>query len=222
MSEITDYYNNIANIYEEDRFNNSYGAFIDSQEKIILNKLLTDSKANVLDLACGTGRLMHYAQVGVDASEQMVKIAAAKFPQKQIQLADATNTNFDNNRFDVIISFHFLMHLDKQTVAHILIEAYRILKKGGRLIFDIPSKKRRIALNYKAQNWHGAFSFTKEELLQYCNDMFIIKNHYGILFLPLHRIPKSLRKMFLTIDLFLANSFLKNYSSYLIFELEKK
>jgi ubiquinone/menaquinone biosynthesis C-methylase UbiE len=222
MSEILKYYNNIANIYEEDRFNNSYGAFIHEQENRILQKLLPNRNANVLDLACGTGRLLHYANTGLDASEQMIKIAAAKFPNKKIQLADAANTNIENNCFDVIISFHFFMHLDNHAANQILKESHRILKKGGRLILDIPSKKRRRAINYKPQNWHGAYSSTKEEILENCKDLFTLKKHFGIMFLPIHRIPKSLRKIFIKLDLFLANSFLKDYSSYLIFELEKK
>jgi hypothetical protein len=48
-----------------------------------------------------------------------------------------------------------------------------------------------------------------------------IKNSTGILLFPIHRIPKSLRKYFLPLDILLCKTFLKNWASYQIVVLEK-
>jgi predicted SAM-dependent methyltransferase len=112
------------------------------------------------------------------------------------------------------------MHLKQNKVDNILDECNRILKVNGRIIFDIPSKKRRNLFKYKSNEWHGAFSCTLKELKS--NPNFKISKSFGILFLPIHRFPKFTRKFFTNLDLILANSFLKEYSSYLIIEFHKK
>lgn len=222
-NEVITYYDKLAENYDLDRFENSYGKFIDKQERKILGKLLKSiDSENVLDLACGTGRLLNKAQFGVDASENMIKIAKKKFPNKSLRVSDASNTGFENEQFDAIFSFHLLMHLSKDKIIDIFDEAYRILNKNGRFIFDIPSKKRRKLFKYKTKTWHGATSFSEKELKRIFGNNWKIKRYYGILFLPIHRFPRFIRKTFLFLDNVLCKSFLKEYSSYLIFEVEKK
>jgi hypothetical protein len=40
MNELAAYYETLAATYDENRFNNTYGQFIDKQERKILDKLL--------------------------------------------------------------------------------------------------------------------------------------------------------------------------------------
>lgn len=103
----------------------------------------------------------------------------------------------------------------------ILNECYRILKPNGRIIFDIPSAKRRKIIKYQNTGWHGNFSLTQKEI-NTLHLNFKIKKSYGILFIPIHRIPKKLRKYFVVLDQLCADSFLKEFSSYQIIELSKK
>jgi len=112
------------------------------------------------------------------------------------------------------------MHLDQAKINQVLEESDRILKKNGRIIFDIPSRKRRNLLGYKKANWHGATSLSIKDLEAHPN--FKIKRTFGFLFFPIHRFPESCRKSLLKLDSFIANSFLKEYSSYFIIELEKR
>ena len=221
MDPIVDYYDGLAKDYDSDRFGNSYGQFIDRQERQVLDKLLNKDE-RVLDMACGSARLLNYATCGVDASIEMVRIAKAKFPGKDIFLSDAENLPFPDSSIDTIISFHFFMHLDAEKIKDILQECHRVLKPGGRMIFDIPSKKRRKLLNYKAANWHGAMSFTVDDLAQMNAGSFTLKRTFGIMFFPIHRFPKGMRKFLGKIDSLIANSFVKGYSSYLVIEFIKK
>jgi SAM-dependent methyltransferase len=220
MSEIINYYDKIATEYDSDRFANSYGKFIDRQERKILNKLLSKKDELVLELACGSGRLLNYAVYGVDGSQEMIKIAQQKYPNKEIFYSDAEKLPFENNSLDAIISFHFFMHLDEEKIKNILVECSRILKPGGRLIFDIPSLCRRKLIAYNKDGWHGNLSLSKADISKLHPD-FVIKRSFGLLFLPIHRIPKKIRMRLIGVDFHFANSFLKKYSSYHVYEMTK-
>ena len=80
---IVDYYNNIAEDYDYSRFENSYGCYIDKQERIVLDKL-NINPAHSLDLPCGTGRFLNYADYGCDASANMLKVATRNWPNKTL------------------------------------------------------------------------------------------------------------------------------------------
>jgi SAM-dependent methyltransferase len=220
MSEIINYYDKLAQNYDSDRFANSYGKFIDRQERKILNKLFSKKDELVLDLACGSGRLLNYAVYGVDGSQEMIKIAQQKYPNKEIFHADAEKLPFENNSIDTIISFHFFMHLDKEKTKKIMEECSRVLKPGGRLIFDIPSARRRKLIAYNKDGWHGNLALLKADITKLHPD-FVVKRSFGLLFLPIHRIPKKIRMRFIGVDFLFANSFLKKYSSYHVYEMTK-
>lgn len=221
MDQIVEYYSKLAKNYDSDRFENTYGKFIDFQERRILDRLLANKKETILDLACGSGRFMNYASIGVDASEEMLKIATEKYPEKDFNVSDAEHIPMQDNSIDTIITFHFFMHLDKEKVHNILNECFRVLKPNGRIIFDIPSAKRRTFFRYKKSGWHGNFALTTKQIKELSSE-FKISRTFGILFIPIHRIPVRLRNIFIGLDRILSNSFLKEYSSYQIVEFTKK
>lgn len=77
MQSVQDYYDQLASNYDQNRFANSYGQYIDRMERQILTTWLTDTPAaQVIDMGCGTGRLLDFALTGVDASTEMLKVAA--------------------------------------------------------------------------------------------------------------------------------------------------
>ena len=114
MDEIVDYYDELAKTYDSNRFENTYGTFIDKQERAILQKLLTHSEELVLDMPCGSGRFLNFAQLGIDGSKEMVRVSQGKVPGKTISHADAAQTGIDDRTIDTIISFHFFMHLNEE------------------------------------------------------------------------------------------------------------
>lgn len=219
-SEIKNYYNELASSYDQDRFDNTYGQFIDKQERKILEKLLSKREdLTIVDLACGSGRFLNFATIGIDTSEKMIEVAQQKFSDKQLFVADGENLPLKDNSVDVIFSFHLFMHLNDEKIAGILTECKRVLKENGSIIFDIPSKKRRNLLNKKREGWHGSHSFNLKEIKSFNN--FKIKRSFGILMFPIHRFPSSVRPALTKFDSLLSNSFLKEYSSYLIIEMKK-
>lgn len=92
----------------------------------------------VLDLGCGTGRLTKELLdrgaevVGVDVSEEMLKILQKKFPQVKTVLADAENLPFEDEEFDLIIANFLIVHF--KDLDSLFREVYRVLRSGGYLI----------------------------------------------------------------------------------------
>jgi ubiquinone/menaquinone biosynthesis C-methylase UbiE len=96
-----------------------------------------------LDLACGTGELLHrIAQetteaelVGIDLSAEMVDRARGKLADVSkalVQEADAHDLPFGDASFDVIVcanTFHYFTH-----PAQVLAEGHRVLRPGGRMV----------------------------------------------------------------------------------------
>ena len=215
------YYNNLAGEYDKDRFDNTYGRYIDSQEKKIIRRLLKNNKKDTtLDLACGTGRFLEFAKYGIDISPKMLQGAQKKYPDCELFEGSALATPFRDELFETILSFHFVMHLDADTTVRFLKEAHRLLKQGGTLIFDFPSKYRRELLNQQSDNWHAANHFTTQEIVDMM-DGWKLKHDYGILFFPIHRLPFSIRRPMISADTLLCHSFVRKYASYQIIVLEK-
>ena len=221
--DVKDYYNQLAADYDENRFNNSYGQYIDLQERNFLNQILKNISSKLcLDLGCGTGRLLDYADYGVDFSEEMLKVAQKKYPQKQLMLSDLTQIPLPNDHLDVIFSFHVIMHQNLETTQNFIKHAHKKLKSGGKLIFDFPSSKRRKQVNHQQENWHAANQMTLQQIRDLTAENWNFVSYRGFLFFPLHRIPKKIRPLCLSLDNLLCQSPLKEFSSYLVVVLEKK
>ncbi|MBQ0151907.1 MAG: methyltransferase domain-containing protein [Chryseobacterium sp.] len=218
---IKEYYNQLAKSYDENRFDNSYGKYIDTQERKFLqnffqNKLLYQ----ILDLGCGTGRLLKFATHGADFSTEMLEIAKNKHPSKNLKLGEISKIPFEN-LFDCIFSFHVIMHQTKQETIQFLDECYLKLEDNGYLIFDYPTKARRTVVS-EQENWHANNAYTESEIAEITSQQWKTVDTVGILFFPIQRIPKSLRKFFLPIDQLLCRSFMKKWASYQIVILNKR
>lgn len=103
--------------------------------------------ASVLELACGTGivtRLLRdHLPPGVrltatDLNEAMMAYAARKFsPEEAVEWkqADASDLPFDDESFDAVACQFGLMFVPDK--ARALREAYRVLRPGGALLFNV-------------------------------------------------------------------------------------
>lgn len=221
--EIAKYYDELALKYDNNRFGNSYGNYIDIQENIILKKYINvgDITRN-LDIACGTGRFLKYADYGIDISKEMVSVSRNKFPNKHISIGDIEHLPYENAFFKNVFSFHLFMHLEFQQLKGIFREVSTVVEKNGLFIFDIPSKKRRTLTKYKAISWHGGNQVNLEELIQLTKENWELVSYHGVGFLPIHLIPKRVRKYTISLDNFLSNTIFKEFSSHIVYVLKKR
>lgn len=222
-NEVVAYYDEIADTYDESRFGNSYGRFIDTEERMILDRLFPPGRGETrLEIACGTGRLTGYATHGLDASGEMLAHAKRRFETVDFRQASADDTGFADESFDAVYGFHLMMHLDPDLIEGILREVHRILKPGGRFVFDLPSRERRRRLRHRQASWHGGTEMSTGDVRSLAGDRFVLRRSFGVMMLPVHKLPHGLRRPLTKLDFALANGPMKEYSSYLVFELVKK
>lgn len=93
----------------------------------------------VLDLGCGDGwdlsqiKLKKAAIFGIDASEEMVKLAQQKNPEGMIKVGLFEQIPFQDHLFDVVISkWAFQTSANIDPIYH---EIARVMKKNGQLIY---------------------------------------------------------------------------------------
>ncbi|QQQ30250.1 class I SAM-dependent DNA methyltransferase [Chryseobacterium indoltheticum] len=220
-NQIHRYYNDLAKTYDKNRFENSYGKYIDQQERHFLDSFFKNkSYSKVLDLGCGTGRLLNFATHGVDFSQEMLTVAHQKFPHKNLAVGEISNIPFAE-KFDCIFSFHVIMHQTKEETKNFLNEAYKSLNNEGILIFDFSTNVRKKSQSLQ-EDWHANNSFSTNEILDLLQNNWEVIDTKGILFFPVHRIPKSFRKIFLPLDIMICNTFMKKWASYQIIVLKKQ
>ncbi len=121
---------------------------IDIQKQITLSFLKTAGKKNILDVACGTGRFFELYRpreiYGIDISFDMLKQAGRRKEKiKKLQVADAEKIPFPDNKFDVVNTSQFIMHIPNYN--KVIREMARVTKKKGSIIIDFPNK---ISLSY--------------------------------------------------------------------------
>jgi SAM-dependent methyltransferase len=101
---------------------------------------------DVLDAACGEGYgtkiLARSAKqvVGVDVSGEAVAHARDRYASDQVQFheADCCDLPFEDERFDCVVSFETIEHLENQD--EMLSEFRRVLKPSGFLLISSPDK----------------------------------------------------------------------------------
>jgi len=107
----------------------------------VMNELLKYKEKIILDLCCGTGNQIKLLSKNgfsnlscLDISDSMLEIAKRGNSSIKIYKEDATNTNFDDASFDVVILSFAIHEKDRNTQQALMNEAYRIIKKDGLML----------------------------------------------------------------------------------------
>ena len=114
------------------------GKFTVKFKNMIFNNLNISNNSNVLDIACGNGRLLQmlsskcsFNGYGVDISEKMIAQAKSLNPSMNFYVAGCEKLPFEDNFIDLITvsaSFHHFPDVEKFAK-----EVNRIVKKGGKI-----------------------------------------------------------------------------------------
>ncbi|MCR2023327.1 class I SAM-dependent methyltransferase [Blautia pseudococcoides] len=118
----------------------------DNPRTAILN-IIPNKNVKVLDMCCGTmsngiriaKKRKRAKVIGIDLSSNMLNIAKDKIRKDKVKNAsihkcDATNTEFENEKFDYVIIALVLHEIKMELANAMLKEAYRLLKNDGELI----------------------------------------------------------------------------------------
>ncbi|MBI4709171.1 MAG: methyltransferase domain-containing protein [Candidatus Portnoybacteria bacterium] len=140
----------------------------------------------ILDIACGEGygsEILRKAGAGavysVDNSSAIVAAANEKYPGINFITTEATKTSFQDQFFDIIISFETWHHLDDYE--NFIPEMSRILRPGGLLILSVPNEKMLYLspFNKKFLTKYYRANFSKQKIEKYLKPYFEIKEWYG-------------------------------------------
>jgi SAM-dependent methyltransferase len=217
------YYDELAERYDHDRFGNSYGAYVDAQERQLLRRWLAPiGNGQILDLACGTGRLLNLATHGLDASASMVRVARSKHPTKQIHCGPGAELAKLGICFDAIFCLHLFMHLLSGEIEGLFRVCLDQLQPGGLFIFDVPTALRRRLTGFQPGGWHGGTALSCAEVRALAGAGWRHRTDRGVLFFPVHRLPSRIRPAFRRVDDLIGMTPLKALSSYTVYCLEKE
>lgn len=155
-----------------------------------LYKFIIPSEKKVLEIGSGTGELLASVKpslgVGIDISEEMVKIAQKKFPKYSFIAADAHNIPL-NEKFEYIILSDLIGNLED-------------VQKAFEELYKASTQESRIIITYYNYLWEPVLTFAERfglkmpqpvqnwltqkdiENLLYLSDLEIIKKGKSILF----------------------------------------
>jgi SAM-dependent methyltransferase len=109
----------------------------------------------ILDLGCGFGEFSGVAfgrmEMGVDINGDELARALKGGKYKSVSWADARELPFGNGEFSTVISNSVLEHIEN--VERVLDEVHRVLRKGGKFVFTVPTTELKKNL--------GIYSFLK-------------------------------------------------------------
>jgi SAM-dependent methyltransferase len=116
--------------------------------EILRNNNITSGR--ILEYGCGAAGISSYlGERGFEAHICDLSIAALKIAEINARLhtgnnrlssklvANALRLPYQNDQFDVVMSFGLLEHFETEEVHHLLSESIRVLKPGGYFIADI-------------------------------------------------------------------------------------
>ena len=201
--------------------NSAYNKYDKESREKLVNELLPNGvfSSRVLDLGCSIGvwgeflRRKGYAEIyGVDISEERLKEAETR-GYYQTKVAHGTNLPYPNNFFDSVICIDVLVHVgDKKDREKTILEALRVLKKGGTLVFSIANA------DWFKESRDYCFPITVEEAKSYCDwkktEVRGLQFIYPNLLVKLPFVLKIFDKLF-------SNSFLKNKGRVIFFKVVK-
>ena len=109
----------------------------------ILEKYFADRDIQLLDFACGTGRITSFLEgrvktsTAVDVSDSMLAIAREKLKRTEIIEADITIDNvLAGRRFNLITAFRFFVNAEPALRSAAMKTLARLLSEDGCLVFN--------------------------------------------------------------------------------------
>ncbi|RDY23271.1 class I SAM-dependent methyltransferase [Romboutsia maritimum] len=141
-------------------------------------KEITKNKV-VLDAACGEGYGTNILSkeaskvYGIDISKESIEHAKKKYESKNIEFTEASieKLPFEDNSFDVIVSFETIEHVNINIQKKFLSEVKRVLKKDGIFLVSTPNKKVYSDI-FKYKNEFHEKEFYKEEYIKFLKEYF--------------------------------------------------
>ena len=124
--------------WDASRYDSAH-SFVWERGKGVVELLAPKPGEGILDLGCGTGHLTSQIAesgaevVGIDSSEDMVRVASENYPNIRFEVADARSLPFEG-KFDAVFS-NAVLHWVRPPEA-VVESVRRALRPGGRFVAE--------------------------------------------------------------------------------------
>ncbi|HAG13885.1 MAG TPA: hypothetical protein DCG49_08500 [Ruminococcus sp.] len=156
----------VASNYTEDRFTEYPQNCFDLMERKSVSVLLEhylagNPAAELLDLACGNGRIMQELRAfghctACDASPAMLNVIRERFADDPPDVREADLLSFEpDQQYDAVTIFRFIRHYEYGTRRQLWAKLHRALKENGVLLFDVPNV--RFEIPHRQKNGWGKY-----------------------------------------------------------------
>ncbi len=139
------------NAYWQIESNRSYWLKPDNVVIELIEKLDKSIVRDVLDLGCGIGRhTLFLAECGfnvtaLDSSSEAIGILKQQSVEKELNITiisgDYSNDLFQEESFDLVLSYNVLYHADRNRFKDAISLIHKWLKPGGLLFFTCPTRR---------------------------------------------------------------------------------
>ena len=143
--EFLNQYEKEAQDYDSNRLTTFEDKKVLMEQLKILSQIIKKSKPKrILEAGCGTGRILiplvnqGHTIEGFDLSKNMLNELHRKTKKIKTKIGDIEKIPYKNNTFDLVYSITVLIHM--QDFKKGFKEMYRVTKKGGIVVFDLPNK----------------------------------------------------------------------------------
>jgi SAM-dependent methyltransferase len=131
------------------RWGYEYLAYI----RFVLTKIQSLQFDSLLDAGCGDGRFLYELRrlfpdkdlVGIDSSEQAIRLAKALGPNAEYVLGTIADPTLLRKHFDVITLIEVLEHVPPDNLADFVKGLSERLKAGGKLALTVPTRNVKVA-----------------------------------------------------------------------------
>lgn len=176
---LKDTYNRIAKDWNEDHKNDTWW---NAGTVKFISYLQSGDK--ILDVGCAGGiksaflASKGFEVVGIDLSEEMIKIAKQRMPNNQFYVKDITQPLELNDKFDGVFAQAVLLHIAKKDIKRVLQNLIEVLITGGHLYLAVKQLRQGetdeqvVKENDYGYDYERFFSFyTLPELKTYMQEL---------------------------------------------------
>jgi 2-polyprenyl-3-methyl-5-hydroxy-6-metoxy-1,4-benzoquinol methylase len=142
LQEARDLWDRWADRFDDEADHGLRAADVRAAWSTLLNELLPNASASILDVGCGTGSIsvlaaeLGHVVHGIDCSPEMIRSARDKASAQglpiRFEVGDAANPQVGSRKYDVILCRHVLWTLPE--IPEVLRRWAELLTEGGRLI----------------------------------------------------------------------------------------
>ena len=136
------YSKDLSAVYDRRHFGGRRGQFILQRDCGALDELLPAPPGRILDIPCGTGVYTQhlaargFAVTAADASGPMLEITGQRGTGATTQLCSIHDLPFAADAFEATVTLRLFSHFSRAETAQALAELQRVIRPGGRVIFD--------------------------------------------------------------------------------------